>query len=208
MLHWDMLFRNLNFEIMRILKCVLASSVLPVMLCGCRNRSVDDGGRASDDATECLDTTNCLNGYYIVSGGSGEGVVDAAGGVVVPVSCERLYFIEDDVIAGFSGGNWRFFSTAGDVIAEMSGAADEAPEMLFDKYVAARREQERVWEGIVCGYERFCERCAVEGSAFGDMKTVADSLRAGMQVADGQMSEGQRRRVEQAYGKYREGRAL
>lgn len=180
------------------MSAALASAVL---LLGCR-------GKNYSAPEEYSSVEDCLNGYYIVSCGSGEGVVDAAGDVVVPASCERLYFIKDDVIAGFAGGNWRFFSTAGDVIAEAPGATDDSPEMLFEKYETARREQERVWEGIVSGYENFCERCAVEGAVFGDMKTVADSLRAEMQVADGQMSDGQRRRVEQAYRKYREGRVL
>ena len=198
----------MNFEIMRILKYVLASSVLPAMLCGCRVQAVGDGDLANDNAAEYFDTTNCLNGYYIVSSGSGEGVVDAAGDVVVPISCERVYFVENEVIAGFAGGIWRFFGTAGDVIAEMSGAADEAPETLLEKYGAARRAQDAVWEGIVSGYERFCGECASEGADFWDMRMTADSLREEISRAEGRMSEGQRRKIEQAYAQYRETRWL
>ena len=199
-------FPNMNFEIMRILKYVLASSMLPAMLCGCRVQTVGDGGLVNDNAAEYFDTTNCLNGYYIVSSGSGEGVVDAAGDVVVPVSCERVYFIESEVIAGFAGGTWRFFSTAGDVIAEVSGVADDAPEMLLEKYCDARRAQDAVWEGIVSGYEGFCRKCASEDADFGDMRMVADSLREVISRAEGRMSEGQRRRIEQSYAQYRETR--
>lgn len=199
-------FPNMNFEIMRILKYVLASSMLPAMLCGCRVQTVGDGGLVNDNAAEYFDTTNCLNGYYIVSSGSGEGVVDAAGDVVVPVSCERVYFIESEVIAGFAGGTWRFFSTAGDVIAETSGAPDDEPESLLTAFNGIRRAQDAVWEGIVSGYERFCGECASGDADFGDMRMVADSLREEISRAEGRMSEGQRRRIEQAYAQYREAR--
>ncbi len=198
---------------MRVWGYIFAAFVSLALFVGCGGDAAIDGdGTGRDAAVERLCeqfaaytfVEDCLNGYYIVSGGLGEGVVDAAGGVVVPVSCERLYFIEDDVIAGFAGGNWRFFSTAGDVVTEASGAADDVPEMLLEKYEAARRVQDAVWEGIVSGYERFSGKCAAEGADFGNMKMIADSLRAEISRAEGRMSEGQRRRVEQAWREYRE----
>ncbi len=186
---------------MRALGYMSVSFMSVLLFLGCRgkNHSVPEEYSYVED---------CLNGYYIVSSGSGEGVVDAAGDAVVPASCERLYFIENDVIAGFAGGMWRFFSTAGDVIAEVSGGADEAPEMLLEKYCDARRAQDTVWEGIVSGYEGFCRKCASEDADFGDMRMVADSLREKVSHAEGRMSEGQRRRIEQAYSQYREMRDL
>ena len=184
---------------MRALGYMSAAFVSAVLFLGCRekNHSVPEEYSSVED---------CLNGYYIVSSGSGEGVVDAVGDIVVPVSCERVYFIVNEVIAGFAGGTWRFFSTAGDVIAEVSGVADDAPEMLLEKYCDARRAQDAVWEGIVSGYEGFCRKCASEDADFGDMRMVADSLREEISRAEGRMSEGQRRRIEQAYAQYRETR--
>lgn len=168
--------------------------------------------RGTGQSVEWSSVEDCLNGCGIVSDGRNFGVIGEGGNVVVPVQYGRLFFLTDDLIAGFFGGAvsgwWHFLDTQGNVLCEAAGSLMDEPEMLFVDFRRIRREQERVWEGIVSGYERFCERCAAEDAAFGDMKTVADSLREEFSRADGVMSEGQRRRIVNAYGKYLEDRAL
>lgn len=214
---------------MRILKFVTAWCVISTVLWGCRaggsfanECSVpgNDEDAVRVEFAEYVDTTDCLNGYYIVSDEWRSGVVDAGGRIVMPMQYGNLFFLEDDVIAGFTGdarhfadvdgeemlGRWHFLDTDGNVLGETSGALNDDPESLLTKFCEIQMAQERVWEEIVYGYERFCERCAANGADFGDMKTVADSLREEMRFADGRPGEGQRRRIEQAYGKYLGGR--
>ncbi len=196
-----------------------------VLFFGCRGKNC--GVREDYSFVE-----DCLNGCSIVSDGRNFGVTDESGRVVVPVQYGRLFFLADDLIAGFFGdgghsagagpdgghlscaggeavsGWWHFLDTHGNVLGETAGSPEDEPETLFAGFRSIRMEQERVWEEIVSGYELFCGRCAFEGAVFGDMKTVADSLREEILRAEGQMSVGQRRRIVQAYGKYLEDRAL
>ncbi len=184
-----------------------------VLFLGCRGKNC--GVREDYSFVE-----DCLNGCSIVSDGRNFGVTDESGRVVVPVQYGRLFFLADDLIAGFFGdgghlacegavsGWWHFLDTHGNVLGETAGSPEDEPETLFAGFRSIRMEQERVWEEIVSGYELFCGRCAFEGAVFGDMKTVADSLREEILRAEGQMSVGQRRRIVQAYGKYLEDRAL
>ncbi len=231
---------NVGMHVRGYMAAVFVSAVL---FFGCRGKNC--GVREDYSFVE-----DCLNGCSIVSDGRNFGVTDESGRVVVPVQYGRLFFLADDLIAGFFGdgghsaaagldsgrvagvdcghsagagpdgghlacaggeavsGWWHFLDTHGNVLGETAGSPEDEPETLFAGFRSIRMEQERVWEEIVSGYELFCGRCAFEGAVFGDMKTVADSLREEIRRAEGQMSVGQRRRIVQAYGKYLEDRAL
>ncbi len=213
---------NVGMHVRGYMAAVFVSAVL---FFGCRGKNCG----VREDYSFVAD---CLNGCSIVSDGRNFGVTDESGRVVVPVQYGRLFFLADDLIAGFFGdgghsaaagldsghlaceggeavsGWWHFLDTHGNVLGETAGNPEDEPETLFADFRSIRMEQERVWEEIVSGYELFCGRCAFEGAVFGDMKTVADSLREEILSAEGQMSGGQRRRIVQAYGKYLEDRAL
>ena len=207
---------------MKLGQHILTLVLSAVLLCACRR---------TGQTVEWSSVEDCLNGCGIVSDGRNFGVIDESGSVVVPVQYGRVFFLTDDLIAGFWGdtgfaggdghfagagdsgddgdggavsGWWHFLDTQGNVLCEAAGSPEDEPETLLEGFRRIRMGQERVWEGIVSGYERFCERCAAEGASFGDMKTVADSLREEISRAEGLMGEGQRRRVEQACREYRE----
>ena len=59
---------------------------------------------------------------------------------------------------------------------------------------------------IVAGYEHFCEMCSAPDADAEDMRMMGDSLMMEISLTEGIMSPEQRRRVEVARDRYREGR--
>lgn len=151
------------------------------------------------------DATDCLNGYLIVSCDSGYGIIDTAGHIVSQPIYSELFFLTDDIAAGYESGYWNFINADGKVVARAEGVGSENADSLMVMYNETLSGQNAVWEDIVERYEEFCSKCTAEDAEPDELKAISDSLVLRAQCAEGFMSDVQRRRVEQAYSKYRMG---
>ncbi len=183
-----------------ILKYLLTAIPMVALFgCGVRDGGIDNAG--SDWTSE-----DCMNGYYIVTDSLRSGLADAQGNLLVPMAYSRLLFLTGDVLAGYEPPVWTFIYTDGRVLAEISGSVDEDPDLLLAEYQDIRRRQGQAWDRIVTGYEHFCEMCSAPDADAEDMRMMGDSLMMEVSLAEGIMSPEQRRRVEVAQDRYREGR--
>lgn len=155
-------------------------------------------------------TEDCMNGYSIVTDSSGLMGLVADGNSLasIPPLYSELFFLTDDVLAGFDGGKWIFLDTEGRTLAQIDGRDSGDAETLLGEYRRQRAGQLDSWEKVVRGYEDFCFRCSGENASYGEMKALADSLLREASVAEGVMGEGQRRRIEAAFAQYKEGRGI
>ncbi len=181
---------------------------LLLLVTGC-----NDGGSgvAKSEAQENIpeewlaDATDCLNGYLIISDYSGYGIIDTAGHIVSQPIYSELFFLTDDIAAGYESGYWNFINSDGKIVARSEGEDSENADSLLQAYNDALSSQDAVWEDIVERYEDFCSRCATEDVTVDELKVLADSIMLKAHCADGFMSDVQKRRAEQAYSKYRMG---
>lgn len=183
-----------------ILKYLL-TAIPMVALCGC---GVREGG--IDNAGSGWTSEDCMNGYYIVKDSLRSGLADAQGNLLVPMAYSRLLFLTGDVLAGYESPVWTVIDTDGRALAEISGNIDDEPDSLLAEYQDIRRIQGRAWDMIVAGYEHFCEMCSAPDADAEDMRMMGDSLMMEISLTEGIMSPEQRRRVEVARDRYREGR--
>lgn len=153
---------------------------------------------------------DCMNGYSIVTDSSGLMGLVADGNSIVSIRplYSELFFLTDDVLAGFDGGKWIFLDTEGRTLAQIDGRDSEDAETLHGEYRRLRAVQLDFWEKIVRGYEDFCALCTGENVSCGEMKALSDSLLREVSMAEGMMGEGQRRRIEAAFAQYKEGKGI
>lgn len=151
-----------------------------------------------------------MNGYSLVTDSSG--LMGLVAGETSQLSIRPLYselfFLTDDLLAGYEGGKWSFLDTKGQKLAQADGRGSEDMEELLEEYRRLRAVQLDFWEGIVRGYERLCSVGVSEEASFEEMKALSDSLLREVSAAEGIMGEGQRRRIEAAYAQYKEGRGI
>lgn len=151
-----------------------------------------------------------MNGYSLVTDSTG--LMGLVAGETSQLSIRPLYselfFLTDDLLAGYEGGKWSFLDTEGQKLAQADGRGSEDMEELLEEYRRLRTAQLDVWEEIVRGYEDFCVLCSGENVSYGEMKALSDSLLREVFAAEGIMGEGQRRRIEAAYAQYKEGRGI
>ena len=168
-------------------------------------------GGVKSSVSECWESSeDCMNGYSIVTDSIGLMGLVAEGSSLVSIKplYSELFFLTDDLLAGYEGGKWSFLDTEGQRLAQIDGTGSEDAEMLLGEYRRLRVVQLDSWEKIVRGYEDFCVLCSGENVSCGEMKALSDSLLHEVSAAEGIMGEGQRRRVEAAYAKYKEGRGI
>ena len=151
-----------------------------------------------------------MNGYSLVTDSTG--LMGLVAGETSQLSIRPLYselfFLTDDLLAGYEGGKWSFLDTKGQMLAQADGKGSEDTEELLEEYRRQRAVQLESWEEIVRGYERLCSVGASEDASFGEMKALSDSLLQEVHGAEGVMGEGQRRRIEDAFELYRERRGI
>ncbi len=190
---------------MKKIKLKYALLLLPLFLTGCGGNKVCDDPIASDSVlTEWRDNAiDCMNGYFIVPTGSEFGITDTAGRVIVQPIYSELFFLSDDIAAGYESGYWNFLNTNGKVLARAEGTECEDAEQLMSLYDTAKKKQDAEWENIVLTYEDFCGRCSASNMDIAELQTLADDLITKIQCTDGFMSDIQRQRIEQAHTKYR-----
>lgn len=191
---------------MKSLRLEYALSLL-LLFTGCGDGN--DGGIA-DSQTEIPeewleDAVDCLNGHLIISCDNGYGIIDTTGHVVANPLYSELFFLTDDIAAGYEAGYWNFINSDGNVIARVEGKDSDNMDSLIGYYRNALNTQNAVWEDIVERYEDFCARCAAEDVDTDSLKASVDRIMTEASCAEGFMSDVQRRRVEQAYSKYRMG---
>lgn len=197
--------RHCNMKILDLL-------ILPVLaaaLCGCGGGVVSGAGEScASDAGRWKSSVDCMNGCCLVEDSTGlMGLADAHDGTsIVPPLYGELFFLTDDLLAGFEGGKWSFLDTSGHVLAVASGDAGDDADALLAEYRRIRRRQLDAWEEVVKGYERFCLLCASGDVSLDRAEAVADSLLREAGRAEGVAGEGQRRRVAAAYSQYKERR--
>lgn len=175
--------------------------------------SCRDGLRAGEThlvSESWTSTENCMNGYSIVTDSTGLMGLVAEGGSLVPIRplYSELFFLTDDLLAGYEGGQWSFLDTEGRKLAQIDGTGFEETETLLGEYRRLRAMQLDSWEKIVRGYEDFCALCTGENVSYGEMKALSDSLLREVSMAEGMLGEGQRRRIEAAFAQYKEGRGI
>ncbi len=189
------------------LEYALSLLLLLLLFSGCGDGN--NGGAADSQETipeEWLtDAVNCLNGYLIISCDDRYGIIDTADHVVAQPLYSELFFLTDDIAAGYESGYWNFINSDGKIVARVEGEDSEDTDWLVESYRNALNTQNAVWEDIVEHYEDFCARCAAEDATADGLKASADSIMIEVSCAEGFMSDVQRRRVEQAYSKYRMG---
>lgn len=151
-----------------------------------------------------------MNGYSIVTDSIGLMGLVAEGSSLMSIKpfYSELFFLTDDLLAGYEGGKWSFLDTKGQTLAQTDGKVSRDAEGLLEEYIRLRAVQLDSWEGIVRGYERLCSAGASDGASLKEMKALSDSLLQEVQMAEGVMGEGQRRRIEDAFELYRERRGL
>lgn len=151
-----------------------------------------------------------MNGYSLVTDSTGlMGLVaDGNSQLSIRPLYSELFFLTDDLLAGYEGGKWSFLDTDGQKLAQIDGTGSEDMEELLEEYRRLRTAQLDVWEEIVRGYERLCGVGVSEDASFEEMKALSDSLLREVSAAEGIMGEGQRRRIEAAYAQYKEGRGI
>lgn len=167
-------------------------------------------GEVPSASESWVSSEDCMNGYSIVTDSSGLMGLVADGNSLasIPPLYSELFFLTDDVLAGFDGGKWIFLDTEGRTLAQIDGRDSEDAETLLGEYRRQRAVQLDSWEKVVRGYEDFCALCSRENASYGEMKALADSLLREATAAEGMMGEGQRRRIEAAYAQYKEGRGI
>lgn len=197
---------------------ILDTLILPLLaaaLCGCRGGVCPADGEDCRDSDACVpavgeswdSSLDCMNGYCLVGKSGRMGMADARDGhQIVPPVYGQLFFLTDDILAGFEGGKWSFLDTSGQVLAAVSGDAGDDADALLAEYRRIRRSQLDAWEEVVKGYERFCLLCASGNVSRERAEAVADSLLREAGRAEGVAGEGQRRRVAAAYSQYKERR--
>ena len=192
-----MLWINNNITLMSFFKYLLLISSCMVLFC-C--------SKITDAIKEYQYTEPCMNGYYLVMRDSHYGLISSDGKEIIPSKYELIYFLTEDVVAAHLDLCWYFFEIGGKLIGQEYGPSDQDVEVLLSDVHNIQLDNMKSWEGIVEGFERFCERCAFEEASFTTMAMSCDSLRFVISQTEGQMSEVQRRRIKQAYRAYLERR--
>ena len=168
-------------------------------------------GGVKSSVSECWESSeDCMNGYSLVTDSTGLMGLAADGNSQLSIRplYSELFFLTDDLLAGYEGGKWSFLDTEGQKLAQADGRGSEDMEELLEEYRRLRTAQLDVWEEIVRGYERLCSVGVSEEASFEEMKALSDSLLREVSAAEGIMGEGQRRRIEAAFELYRERRGM
>ena len=174
--------RHCNMKILDLL-------ILPVLaaaLCGCGGGIVSGAGEScASDAGRWKSSVDCMNGCCLVEDSTGlMGLADAHdGSSIVPPLYGELFFLTDDLLAGFEGGKWSFLDTSGHVLAVASGDAGDDADALLAEYRRIRRRQLDAWEEVVKGYERFCLLCASGDVSLDRAEAVAGDTRSADSLA-------------------------
>ena len=182
--------------------------------CGCLlavSCGVGKSGGEKPSVSECWESSeDCMNGYTLVTDSTG--LMGLVAGENSQMSIRPLYhelfFLTDDLLAGYEGGKWSFLDTKGQTLAQVDGKGSEDADELLEQYCRQRAVQLDAWEEIVRGYERLCSVGASENVSSKEMNALSDSLLREVHAAEGVMGEGQRRRIEDAFELYRERRGI
>ncbi len=174
------------------------SLLLTLMAVACASRT------ETPDAKPDYDTeTDCLNGTMIVSMDGRYGLVDTCGKEILAPVYDDIYYISDEIAAGFTGQTVGFFDRSGKRLGETMMEDNAAFEDVLEAYSKIEKACREQWDSILASYKELRKYCQSDSASAGTARLMADDIRAALQKVNGPMEKDQKIRFEAECSAYR-----
>ena len=147
--------------------------------------------------------TDCLNGTMIVSLDGRYGLADTCGREILAPVYDDIYYISDEIAAGFTGQTVGFFDRSGKRLGETMMEDNAAFEDILEAYSKIEKARREQWDSLLASYEELRKYCQSDSASAVTARLMADDIRAGIQKVGGPMEKDQKIRFETERSAYR-----